>query len=179
MLYVDEATSIKRQMERAEVCASSCLCDLFLTSPSQHHHCISVRHPHQHACQSALPSSCTFTPVSGSLPSPLPPQVAHLHNKRVMDAGMGEVWEQRATDISIEKCKKRCVQGQLACWRRNVLMVCMTQHGCHPMQKSSNMHGFAVDWRCFRLVPRQTANCGICLPADTTPSSATTMQPCG
>lgn len=51
MLYVDEETSIKRQMERA--------------------------------------------------------QAAHLHNKRVMDAGAGELWEQRATDLSIDKCKKR------------------------------------------------------------------------
>jgi len=51
MLYVDEETSIKRQMERAKV--------------------------------------------------------AKLHNKRVMDAGAGELWEQRATDLSIEKCKKR------------------------------------------------------------------------
>ncbi|GFH26290.1 uncharacterized protein HaLaN_24417, partial [Haematococcus lacustris] len=51
MLYVDEETSIKRQMERAKV--------------------------------------------------------ASLHNKRVMDAGAGKLWEQRSTDMSIEKCKKR------------------------------------------------------------------------
>lgn len=34
-------------------------------------------------------------------------QMASLHNKRVMDAGAGDLLEQRATDISIEKCKKR------------------------------------------------------------------------
>mmetsp|Transcript_26912 Transcript_26912/g.58761 ORF Transcript_26912/g.58761 Transcript_26912/m.58761 type:complete len:585 (+) Transcript_26912:197-1951(+) len=51
MLYVDEETSIARQMERAKL--------------------------------------------------------ATLHNKRVMDAGAGDLMEQRATDMSLQKCKKR------------------------------------------------------------------------
>ncbi|MEW5303485.1 MAG: hypothetical protein WDW36_006171 [Sanguina aurantia] len=51
MLYVDEETSITRQLERAKV--------------------------------------------------------ASVHNKRVMDAGAGDLWAQRTTDLSIETCKKR------------------------------------------------------------------------
>lgn len=51
MLYVDEDTSILRQLERAKL--------------------------------------------------------ASVHNKRVLDAGAGQLWEQRATDLSIEKAKKR------------------------------------------------------------------------
>mmetsp|Transcript_15099 Transcript_15099/g.26786 ORF Transcript_15099/g.26786 Transcript_15099/m.26786 type:complete len:566 (-) Transcript_15099:1070-2767(-) len=34
-------------------------------------------------------------------------QIASVHNKRVIDAGAGQLWEERATDLSIEKCKKR------------------------------------------------------------------------
>lgn len=34
-------------------------------------------------------------------------QVASLHNKRVMDAGAGDLLEQRVTDTSIDTCKKR------------------------------------------------------------------------
>ncbi|GLI65551.1 hypothetical protein VaNZ11_009113 [Volvox africanus] len=51
MLYVDEDTSIMRQLERAKL--------------------------------------------------------ASVHNKRVLDAGAGQLWEQRSTDLSIEKAKKR------------------------------------------------------------------------
>ncbi|KAF5837183.1 hypothetical protein DUNSADRAFT_4743 [Dunaliella salina] len=34
-------------------------------------------------------------------------KLASLHNERVMDAGAGQLWEQRATDVSVEKCKRR------------------------------------------------------------------------
>jgi hypothetical protein len=51
VLYVDEETSIKRQLQRA--------------------------------------------------------RVANLHNRRVLDAGAGQFFEERATDTDIDKCRKR------------------------------------------------------------------------
>lgn len=34
-------------------------------------------------------------------------KVASIHNQRVVDAGAGQLWEQRVTDMSIEVCRKR------------------------------------------------------------------------
>ncbi|PNH12318.1 adenylate kinase, partial [Tetrabaena socialis] len=34
-------------------------------------------------------------------------KMASVHNKRVLDAGAGQLWEQRSTDLSLEKAKKR------------------------------------------------------------------------
>jgi hypothetical protein len=34
-------------------------------------------------------------------------RVANLHNRRVLDAGAGQFFEERATDTDIDKCRKR------------------------------------------------------------------------
>jgi hypothetical protein len=34
-------------------------------------------------------------------------KLAAMHNTRVMDAGTGDLWELRATDVSAAKCRRR------------------------------------------------------------------------
>lgn len=34
-------------------------------------------------------------------------RVANLHNRRVLDAGAGQFFEERSTDTDVDKCRKR------------------------------------------------------------------------